>query len=256
MVPGHETTLKVSLAAFNGYLYMVHADSVDSKRLWMSRFSPSTNQWSGAFLLSHQSYPGPPALTAFGNQLHLIGTDPTSHQLWQSTMSTSEAFTPPVMLAGQYSNSRISAAVAHCKLYIAHRAGAGTGMVYNTYNGTSWGADRTVPSGTNGAAAEAYEPVIAERAGYLHLVYRTPATQDLWWTYFNGTSWAAAVSTGTTTVYGPSISTGGNGLVTMTFGYYPTYPANTMEYSQALPIFLPPDCNGGVIVGSAPKGSE
>lgn len=60
-IPGRSTGQKVSLAPFNGFLYMVHADRTYTTKLWVSRFSPATGQWTPAFTIPHTSYV-PPAL--------------------------------------------------------------------------------------------------------------------------------------------------------------------------------------------------
>lgn len=236
---------RVSLAAFNGFLYMIHLDVNDSFKLWVTRFTPSTNSWGTPFQISHRSFAGPPAMVAFNGVLQIIGVNPTDKRLWRATMSTSEAFTPEAPMAGHYSYSRVSAAVAKCKLYIAHRAGNGTNVVYNSFNGTGWGFDQTIPAGPAGAPLQALEPVIAERSGYLHLMHMETSTQtvdrSLWWTYFDGVSWPSAVTVGTTKSYHSlALSTGGSGLVSafMPIGHL----SKVMEYAQALPIRQPLPC--------------
>lgn len=249
LIPNHLTTSKPSLAAFNGYLYMIHVDSTNATRLWMSRFTPSTSSWSTPYQLSHVSWNGPPAMVAYNNALHLVGVTPGTYQLWHATMNTSEALSPSVLMAGQQSYSRVSAAVAKCKLYVVHRANTGTTVAINWFNGTSWSPESVIPAGPGGAAVQAWEPVIAERAGYLHLVYRTPTATSLWWTYFNGTSWPAAVTIGAeSTIYGPSLATGGSGLVAM-ISDASEHPSRTLEYAQSLPIIQPLPCTGGAGFG-------
>lgn len=236
---------RVSLAPFNGFLYMIYTDANDSFKLWVARFNPATNSWGVPFQISHRSFAGPPAMAAFNGVLQIIGVNPTDKRLWRATMSTSEAFTPEAPMAGHYSYSRVSAAVRSCKLYIAHRAGAGTNVVYSSFNGTSWTADQTIPAGPAGAPVAAFEPVIAERSGYLHLMYMEHSTQTvdrpLWWTYFNGTSWPSAVTVGTTKSYHSlALSTGGSGLVS---AFMPIGTGSyVMEYAQSLPIRQPLPC--------------
>lgn len=241
-IAGQSTGQRVSLAPFNGFLYMVRTDLNQNTRLWVSRFTPSTGQWSTSFQIPHTSF-FPPALAAFNNRLYLIGVDPSTKRLWSATMTADEVFSASSPMQGHFSASRVSAAVANCKLYIAHRAGNTLEVVYNSFNGSQWGSDQIIPAGAGGAPIAAAEPVIAERAGYLHLLRRDPTNSTshvpVWWTYFDGASWASEVTIGSaTTYYPPSLTTGGPGLVAITTTFYNSL-ASTLRYTQPLPPFRP-----------------
>lgn len=245
-IPGRFSQSKVSLASFNGYLYMVHTDYTVQSRLWLSRFSPSTGTWSTSVQLSHTSAYGPPAIAAYSGRLYFIGVTPSSNKLWMASMNSAETITAASPMEGHYSASRVSAAVFSCRLYIAHRAGTTSTVVYNSFNGSSWTYDQTIPAGAGGAAITAHEPVIAERSGYLHLLHRntTGGTghSPVWWTYFNGGTWASELSLGSSvsTYYPPSLAQGGAGLVAITTTYYNSL-ASSLQYTQALPLY-PPLC--------------
>lgn len=241
MISGQTSGQQVSLAPFNGYLYMVRSELGDTSRQWISRFDPASSSWSPSSLLPYTSL-GPPALAAFSGALHLIGVTPGSNQLWQATMSAAEVFSAPLAMAGHYSASRVSAATVKCRLYIAHRAGSGTAVVYNFNDGNGWTYDRYIPAGSGGANLVAKEPVIAERSGYLHLIHTAGANLDeqLFWTYFDGASWALEVSVGSArSTYRPGLTNGGPGLVGVVTPYYNS-PGVALEYSQALPPFQYP----------------
>ena len=99
-IPNQRSAYKVSLAAFNGFLYMVHSGDSDVEAVWISKFDPDTETWSPNYMLSYRSYAGPPAIAAFDNRLHFIGTtreDPDeimpSYQMWTATMTADEEFT-------------------------------------------------------------------------------------------------------------------------------------------------------------------
>jgi hypothetical protein len=159
------------------------------------------------------THDGPPAITAYNNQLHFVGTNPTTHQLWHATMSPSEVFSSAQPMAGHFSASRVSTAAYGGRLYLVHRAGATDAIVYNSFDGTSWGADQFVPNGSGGAPITGPRPVIAAVNGYLHLAHRRPGSDQVWWTYFNGCAWASEVTIGNrTSTYDPSLAAGGPGL--------------------------------------------
>ena len=241
LIPNQKTGQRVSLAAFNGFLYMVRNDLSQTTKLHVSRFTPSTGQWSTSFQIPHTS-PFPPALAAFSGKLHLIGVIPSANKLWHATMTADEVFTPASAMEGHYSASRVSAAVFKCKLYIAHRTSSGLDVVYNSFDGTAWSYDQTIPAGPGGAPIRAAEPVIAERSGYLHLLHRDTAggqSVPVWWTYFDGATWASEVTLGSaSTYYGPSLTTGGPGLVAVNTTYYNSI-ASSMLFTQAPPIRFP-----------------
>jgi hypothetical protein len=214
---------RVSLAAFNGSLYMIHTGKDDgATNLWLSRFSPATQTWSPNYQLSYSSKGGPPAIAAYGGVLRFVGVDPSTSQLWTATMTTAEIFSAAQALPGQYSSSRVSAAVYGTKLmpaalFIAHRAGSTTDVVYNWFNGTSWGTDQTIPAGGAGGVLQATEPVLASTGGYLHLIHRRPGSNYVWWTYYNGTSWPGEVTLGNrSTSYDPSLCSTTNGMMLVT----------------------------------------
>ena len=247
-ISGQTSSKRVSLAAFNGYLYMIRTDVSVTTKLWLSRYSPATGQWTTSYQLSQPSAYGPPAMVAFNNRLYLIGVTPSSNKLWMASMDSSETLSVATPMEGHYSAARVSATVFACKLYIAHRAGTTNTVVYNSFNGSAWGADRTIPAGPSGAAIVATEPVIAARSGYLHLLRRDISGTDVpvWWTYFNNSSWSAEVSlgSGVSTTYAPSLTNGGPGLVAVTTTYYNSI-ASSLQYT--LPLQPYPLLCGGII---------
>jgi hypothetical protein len=240
-IPDQTTGQRVSLAAFNGFLYMVRTDLSQNTKLHVSRFTPATGQWTTSFQIPHTSL-FPPALAAFNGKLYLIGITPSNKKLWMATMSADEVFTPASAMEGHFSSSRVSATVFKCKLYIAHRAGSTLEVVYNSFDGTQWGFDQVIPAGPNGAAIQAAEPAIAERSGYLHLLHRDNAPISgvpVWWTYFDGASWASEVTVGSaSTYYPPSLTAGGPGLVAINTTYYNSL-ASSMLFTQPPPIRFP-----------------
>lgn len=240
-ISGQSTSAKVSLAPFNGFLYMIRT-APSSTQLHVSRFNPSTSQWTASFQIPHTSFGGPPALAAMHSRLHLIGVNPGDKMLWHATMTVAEAFSAAAPMPGHYSNSRVAAAYANCKVYIAHRGGSTSSVVFNSFDGASWTYDQTVPGLT------AYEVAIAERGGYLHLVARDAsgtATVPVWWTYFDGAGWPTPVTIpGASTSYPPSLATGGPGLVA-SFATYHGPTGSTIgasaSYTLAPPAW-PPLC--------------
>lgn len=138
IIPGLLATSKVSLAAFNGYLYMASAYSKFPTKTFLSRFDPATKTWSFRGATGLPSVGGPPAIAAYNNKLYLIGTTAFPHAMWYATMDAHENFTSQQALPGHDSASRPSATVAFNKLWFAHRWGSTGGIVYGTFDGTTW----------------------------------------------------------------------------------------------------------------------
>jgi hypothetical protein len=250
--PGQRSNSRVSLAPFNGYLYMVHSGT-DGATTWISRYSPGTG-WSPNYQIPYTSFAGSPAIVAYNNLLYFIGTGPYPYPMWYATMTAGESFSAPVAIPGHDSASRPSAAVLFGKLYFAHRWGSTGDLVYGVYDGTTWSAAAHIPGGDAGGTLRGLEPVIAADNGVLHLVHTRPeGTPLVWWTYFNGCNWVASeVSLGTlTSNQGPSLTQGGPGLVLVTeldggnANYTEAYTF-AHPYSPYPPIF--PRCNIGVIL--------
>ena len=230
-IPNQSSARRVSLAAFNGFLYMVRTDASDEGAVWLSKFNPDTEDWELKSMLSYRTFAGPPAIAAFDNKLHFVGTtgeDPDEimapYQMWTATMTAGEAFTPARPMLGHTSASRPSIAVYDNKLYVAHRAGE-TGEIQYGYrqagSNVSWTPPKYIRSGPLTAPAgprfRSLEPAFASVEGYLHLLFRTPESNYVWWSYFDTCTWATPVSLGTQqTTTGPSLTQGGNGLLLAT----------------------------------------
>lgn len=218
-VPGQTSRAKVSLAAFNGYLYMVHNAGDGSSTTWLSRFDPATQQWTDNYQIPYTSFAGPPAIVAYNNLLYFIGTGPYPHPMWYATMTAGESFSTPIAIPGHDAASRPTAAVLFNKLYFAHRWGQTGDIVFGTFNGSTWTAATHIPGGNAGGTLRGTEMALAADNGVLHLVHQRPeGVNYVWWTYFDGCNWAGAeVTLGTQlSTLPPSLADGGPGLVMLT----------------------------------------
>lgn len=252
-IPNQSSNSKVSLAAFNGFLYMVHTGTDDSGATWISRFNPATQQWTANYQIPYTSFAGPPAIAVYNNLLYFIGTGPYPYPMWYATMTTGESFSRPIAIPGHDSASRPSAAVLFNKLYFAHRWGSTGDIVYGSFDGSTWAAAAHIPGGNAGGTLRGVEPVLAADAGVLHLVHLRPEGDAfVWWTYFDGCNWAAAeVTIGTQqSSLGPSLTQGGPGLQLITtaenvdlFGLA-SYLVYSNAYAHPFTIFPPrvPTC--------------
>jgi len=243
---------KVSLAAFNGYLYMLHTGSDNSSATYMSRFNPNNESWDQR-PINFTSFGGPPAIVAFNNKLYLIGITSFPYDMWYATMDTAGNFTPQTFIPGHDSASRPSATVAFNKLWFAHRWGQTGDIVYGTFDGTTWSGANHIYGGVNNGPIQGLEPVIASDGGILRLVHRKPNDSFLWQQSFNGCNWATTeTSLGSQqSSLEPSMASGGPGVVLVTerdhndlFGltaYYQDWRTYTRN-----PIIRIPPC--GVVI--------
>jgi len=203
-IPGQQTMDRVNLAAFNGYIYMVHDGDSDGAAVWFSRFDPATEQWSTNIKLPFTTFGGPPALAAFNNQLYLVGTRQavvyrqgvavTTYPMWFATMTTAEVFSTAQAM-GQFSASRPSAAAFAGKLYVAHRNQATAEIVVSSLTpGATWSAPAYILAGPAGAMIRGDDVQIAATNGFLHLVHRTFDSNLTYWTYFDQCNWVPEVT--------------------------------------------------------------
>jgi hypothetical protein len=213
-VSNQSANSKVSLAAFNGSLYMLHTGSDNSSATYLSRFNPSNETWTQR-PIGFTSFGGPPAIVAYNNKLYLIGITDFPYDMWYATMDTNENFTPQIALAGHDSASRPSATVAFNKLWFAHRWGQTGDIVYGTFDGTTWSGANHIYGGVNNGPIQGLEPVIAYDGATLRLVHRRPNDRFLWSQSFDGCNWASTeTSLGTQqSSLEPSLAAGGPGLV-------------------------------------------
>lgn len=252
-IPSQSSSRKVSLAAFDGGLYMVHTgDAPGSTETWISRFDPTTETWSTNYLIPYPSLAGPPAITAFRDRLWFVGATPGTFQMWTATMSAGEIFSVSAPIARHFSASRPSAAVYGDRLVVGHRAGQTGTIAVTAFDGRTWTADQPIPAGPLGEAIRGTVPALASVNGFLHLVHTTPESSYVRWTYFDGCRWSAEVSIGTITSttglsIGPSLTQGGRGLVLETesdstdiFGIT-SYFVETYQFTAPPPPLTPPD---------------
>ena len=244
---------KVSLAAFNGFLYMVHSGNATPSQVWISRFDPATEQWSANYQLPYTSLSGPPAIAAFNGKLYFVGTTPGTFQMWMASMTTGETFSAMTPLTGHTSASRPYAAVYGGRLYFVHRNGQTGTLVLGTTDGASWIAPQTIPA-AGGSAITGLEAALATDAGFLHLIHRRPGATDVWWTYFDGCNWATEVTINALhSSYDPSLTQGGPGLIMTTAadstwnGIIETRDVSLSKYTHPTTTWIPvPIC--GVIL--------
>jgi hypothetical protein len=252
-ISSQTSSRKVSLAAFNGFLYMVHIGESDgSHTLWMSRFDPATETWTTNFQLPYLGFAGPPAIVAFNHRLQFVGTQANGFAMWTATMTTDEVFSTATPIPNHFSASRPAATVHGSLLVVAHREGATGTLVVSTFDGRTWTPDVHVPSRAFGEPARAVEPVVASVNGFLHLVHVTPEADNVLWTYHDGCQWSAEVSIGRlTSSLGPSLTQGGPGLVLATtldadFNGKPFHQVQISTFTAPPPPITAPPC--GVIV--------
>lgn len=216
-VPNQTASERVSLAAYNGKIYMIHTGyHPGSTEVWMSRFDPAHDTWSGNVRLDVSSVETP-ALATFGGLLHMVGVSTYQRDLWHMSMGTSEVFSSRPFL-GSRSASRPSLAVFNSRLYVAHRNDRTSTIVYSRFTGSSWTYISSIPAGPGGRAIEGARPVIATYDNVLHLVYKISgsedSTEDMEWTTFDGTRWAPAQRLPGHRSYGhPDIARAPDGLI-------------------------------------------
>ena len=236
VIPGQQSDSAVSLAGFNGSIYMVRRLS---NSIYLSHFNLATSTWSTSSLLPYQSSTMP-TIAAFQNQLRFVGTTPGTSQLWTATMNTSEVFSTATLIPGKYSNTRVSSAVFKGRLYLAHAQAVSNKLIYSSFDGTTWSANQFLFIGTNGASVNTFEPTLAAVNGFLHLAHVETQANLLKWSYFDGCAWTPQVSIGTQGTYiGYSLTQAGPGLVLSTSG------VSASEFTAPPAPRFPPPC--GVI---------
>jgi hypothetical protein len=196
-IPGQESLGRVNLAAFNGFVYMVHQGDSDSTAVWFSRFDPNAGTWTSNVKLSFSTFGGSPALQAFNNKLYIVGSHKQivtrnnvatdTYPLLYATMGTDEVFSGTAGLFGEESASPPSLAVLGNILYVAHRWGQTAEIVLQT-TGTNgvWSAVRHIPAGPSNANIQGDDVQIAAVNGFLHLVHHRWSGNQTWWTYNRG----------------------------------------------------------------------
>lgn len=224
-IPDQSTSDRVSLAAFNGYIYMLHVGESNSAWVYFSRLDPTTGQWTPNNLLALSTFGGPPAIAAFNNQLYIVGTSEVpvtkrgvtimTYPMWYVTMGADEVFSTKRMMTGHESATRPSLASFAGKLYAAHQYGSTPEIAVSTLvpGSTTWSPMTRIVAGPNGTYLQGEDVQIAEANGFLHLVHR-PFNSFTYWTYFDQCTWVPEITIDTFQTDVPvSMSSGINGLL-------------------------------------------
>lgn len=262
LIPGQKTSDQVSLAAFNGYLYMLHVGETDTSAVWWSRFDPITETWTENKKLPLATDVGAPAIAAFDGRLWIVGgwaIDQFDHnQIWVATMTPDGVVGGPVTLKGRITGHRPSLAVFTGKLFMSFDNKNSNYTMTHTAGSlaTSWSSPRYVSSGPQGTAASAWDARMAVAGGYLHLVHTRPGQPlDTYWTYWNQCTWAPEVRLPDGRMNRPpSLTDGGPGLILTRETLEGTdigsgidwYRVNVTEYTAPPPPLGLPQCGGAV----------
>ena len=224
-IPNQLSLGRVNLAAYNGYIYMVHQGDSDSTAVWFSRLDPATGAWTPNVKLPFVTVNGAPALVPFNGLLYVIGSSEitvvrrgieiTTYPLWYATMGANEVFSS-TRAVGSESITPPSGAVLGDTLYLAHIYGQTAPIVIQKLTATtSWSAPTYISAGPSSSYIQGEDVQLASVNGYLHLIHHRFSDGLTYWTYNRGCdAWAPELSLDTySNDWMSSMSTGINGLV-------------------------------------------
>jgi hypothetical protein len=258
LIPGQKTSDQPSLAAFNGFLYMLHVGETDTSAVWFSRFDPVTETWTENRKLALSTDVGAPAIAGFDGRLWIVGAtaiDEWDHnQIWVATMLPDGTVGGPVTLRSRITGHRPSLAVFAGKLFMSFDNNNSNYTMTHTAGSlaTSWGSLSAVKSGPQGTPASGWDARMAVAGGYLHLVHTLPGRPlDTYWTYWNQCTWAPEVRLpDSRTNRPPSLTDGGTGLILTREPLQSTgidwYRVDVTEYTAPPPPISLPQCGGTV----------
>lgn len=230
-ISGQKSMGRVSLAAFNGYIYMVHQGDSDERAVWFSRLDVTTGRWTTNVQLPFETVGGSPALAVFNNRLYMVGSrekDVThngvtiaTYPLWYSSMTADEVWAPSATISSQ-SESAPSLAVLGNTLYLAHRNGTAAEIVLQKMPlGGGWSAPSYITAGPSNSYIQGDDVQLAAVNGYLHLVHHRLSGGYTYWTYNRGCdAFAPEISVDAYSSASESMSTGINGLLLNRVNYY------------------------------------
>ena len=209
-IPNMYTSSTPHMAAFNGYLYMIHQGADDPGSVWMSRFNTSTWSWGQDYQLPYRSW-GTPSLASYNGALYIVGNTASSGQVWQATMSATEVYSPASNIPGVTSLTDAPSLAVHCPggfcypatLYMAYRTtsfevGMSGLQVPLGRRGTpttpTWWTPWVVVNTDGTHKQTGATPALASYGGNLHLI-DTPLVGDyIEWSYYDGSSWSLDVN--------------------------------------------------------------
>ena len=191
-IPGVGSSRGPSLCQFNGRLYAAWKGSGTDEQLWYSSFDGSS--WAPQATIPGAASAIGPALAGFGNKLYAAwrGSGFGSDQgLYYSSFDGS-SWAPRATIPGAASAIGPALAGFGNKLYAAWK-GSGTNeqLWYTSFDGSSWAPQATIPD----VASEIGPTLRVGSGGRLYAVWKGSDDYDqlndqLWYTSFDGSSWA------------------------------------------------------------------
>ncbi len=198
-IPNQRSKNRPALAAMgskaNSVLHMVHQGET-SDALWWSVYNGSS--WTANSAIGMSSTQAP-IMATYGVGLHLFGTNAhttcsfgtscsTNELLWESTFD-GLTWSPPqeiVTTANHAIDGVGGAAVAvynGTPVLVVRRASNDLWMY--TYQNGAWSGGTKVPGQKSKSA-----PTLASFGGYLHMSHLGDSSSSVWWSYWDGVSWA------------------------------------------------------------------
>ena len=198
--------MNLGITASGSLLFAAWAGSDSDQQLWYSTFNGSS--WAPPAQIPGESSVGPSLAVGPGGTLYAAwkgsGSDET---LWYSSFNGS-SWAPQAQIPGAASSVGPSLAAFQDPLYAAWKgSGSDETLWYSSFNGSSWAPQAQIPGtaspvGPSLAVAEEFAvdpPLYAAWAG-------TDSDQQLWYSSFNGSSWAAQAQIPGESSVGPSLA--------------------------------------------------
>ena len=189
-IPGVGSSWGPSLCEFNGRLYAAWRGSGTDEQLYYSSFDGSS--WAPQATIPGVASAIGPALAGFGNKLYAAwrGSD-IDEQLYYSSFDGS-SWAPQATIPDVASAIGPALAGFGNKLYAAWK-GSGTNeqLWYTSFDGSSWAPQATIPD----VASEIGPTLRVGSGGRLYAAWKGSDDYDqlndqLWYTSFDGSSWA------------------------------------------------------------------
>lgn len=196
-IDNHLSAQPVSLAAFNGKIYMLHVGEFDVTSVWESSLDLDTGVWSpDQQVMQFSVWYGAPALAAFDGRLYAVGNSYKevarrggsidTYPMWWASAGVDGLFGPEHPMTSQ-SSIPVSVAVLDNTLYAANGTGNSSGFnMEKMVAGTSvWSAPMALKTAGN-VALSGWDVKLASVNGYLHVVHRLTSGDQYYWTYNRG----------------------------------------------------------------------
>lgn len=151
---------------------------------WADNVKVEDQKSKAAPAVAHYQYPE--------GRLHMVHLGDESNQIWHSVFDGAR-WLANVRIEGQTSKATPALAYFNSRLHMVHLGNSSNDLWHSWWDGTRWSANVRIESPGGFPQTSKAAPALGYFDSLLHMVHLGESSDQIWWSYFNGTGWSRDV---------------------------------------------------------------